>query len=599
MKNFSLPELREDLKKALPPEHPYSDQIDRALALAYQAHDGQVREHRDPDAPPIPYIVHPVGVAKIASEMWTDGELADSFDDIVSAALTHDVLEDSAIDLSDLANHTSKRAADIVLALTKPRLTKALSREARNRAFAEQISGAGAAARYIKLCDALHNLARPAMMPYSLLEKTIGKAGRQYLPLAHGQPFEERLSTRLQDRIAKAETLAREHRENHPKFDASDLDRLLDFCIRQSRGKVLEAHDIIEIIDAIPGIVFCAVAGFDAFAEERLRPLLDGNGQALKPQKAGKWVEAGEIPLKPPLFDPTAVRDAGSDRVFIAPLGGIQGGISQGGISDTDSALFVFAGVADRIRPDWLTPRTLLAVVNILSERLRARENRELAEYAETLIHFGLDLDPRLAQKHALSQPRMSALKNQLEAGRFVHRNLRTAFEFMIRAAGIEDMVDRIESRVKMPASILQKVHARKLADYGEIDDLVGVRIIFASRKSRSRFLSAFQSDLDNLDGELAHMAQTVTDSVSIEEIGSMAGYRAVHIRIQVKAPSTSLQFVSCEIQLRTLFEDAWARLSQISFYKKQFGARNRLPNLLKDLAVLRDQCEDRVSRDL
>nr|VFJ63696.1 MAG: HD domain-containing protein [Candidatus Kentron sp. DK] len=595
MKGFSLPELREDLKKALPPEHPYSDQIDRALALAYQAHDGQVREHRDPDAPPIPYIVHPVGVAKIASEMWTDGELADSFNDIVSAALTHDVLEDSAIDLSDLANHTSKRAADIVLALTKPRLTKALSREARNRAFAEQISGAGAAARYIKLCDALHNLARPAMMPYSLLEKTIGKAARQYLPLAYGQPFEERFSTRLQKQISEAETLARKHRESYPKFDASNFDQLLDFCIRQSRGKVLEAHDIIEIIGDIPGIAFCVIADFETFLEKHLRPLLGGNGQGLKRPKTGKWIEAGEIPLTPPLFDQDAIRDAGSDRVFIAPLGGI----SQGGISDTDSALFVFAGVTDRIRPDWLTPRTLLAVVNILSERLRARENRELAEYAETLAHFGLDLDPRLAQKHTLSQPRMSALKNQLEAGRFVHRNLRTAFEFMIRSAGIEDMVDRIESRIKTPASILQKVHARKLANYAGIDDLVGVRIIFASRKSRDHFLSAFQSDLDNLDGELAHMAQAVTDSVSIEEIGSMAGYRAVHIRIQVKAPSTSLQFVSCEIQLRTLFEDAWARLSQISFYKKQFGARNRLPNLLKDLAVLRDQCEDRVSRDL
>jgi len=590
VKDFSLPSLREDIKKAFPAGYSYSSQIDRALALAYQAHDGQVREHRDPNAPKIPYIVHPVGVAKIVAEMWVDGELADSFDDIISAALTHDVLEDSSIDLSDLANHTSRRAADIVLALTKPRVTSTLSREQRNQAFVEQISSAGASARYVKLCDALHNLARPTMMPYSLLEKTIRKAARQYLSLAYHQPFEERFSARLKARIAEADALARKHRKDNPKFDATDLEQLLDFCIRQSRGKILEEHDIPDIVGTIPGVVFCVVANFNAFAEEHLRPLLGQNGQTLERLKAEKRVEAGEFQLTPPLFDRTAVRETGMDRVLIAPLNSM---------SDLDNALFVFAGVADKTKPVWLTPRTLLAATNILAERLRARENRELAEYAETLAHFGLRLDPRLAQKHALSQSQMLVLKNQLEAGDFVHRNLRTAIEFMIRSVGIESMVDRMESRVKTPASILQKVHVRKLADYGEIDDLVGIRIIFASRKSRDRFLLAFQSDLDRSDGELLRMVQVVTDLVSTEEIDSTAGYQATHIRIQVKAPSVSLQFVPCEIQLRTIFEDAWARLSQICAYKKQFTSRNSLSDLLKDLANLRDQCEERVSRNL
>src|SRR5688572_17408998 len=100
MADFSLPSLRDILKRAIEPKHAYSNQIDRALVLAYRAHDGQFREHRNPTAPKIPYIAHPVGVATTAVSLLPYVDLADSFDDLISACLTHDVLEDAEVSLS-------------------------------------------------------------------------------------------------------------------------------------------------------------------------------------------------------------------------------------------------------------------------------------------------------------------------------------------------------------------------------------------------------------------------------------------------------------------------------------------------------------------
>ena len=59
-----------------------TEQISKALALAVQAHDGQVRK-----GTAIPYIAHPMGVASIALDFGATENQA-------IAALLHDVLED-------------------------------------------------------------------------------------------------------------------------------------------------------------------------------------------------------------------------------------------------------------------------------------------------------------------------------------------------------------------------------------------------------------------------------------------------------------------------------------------------------------------------
>ncbi|MFA5828390.1 MAG: HD domain-containing protein [Candidatus Shapirobacteria bacterium] len=60
-----------------------SPKIRKALRLAAVQHDGQYRKDGV-----TPFIIHPIEVAMIVSE-YTDNE------DIISAALLHDVLEDT------------------------------------------------------------------------------------------------------------------------------------------------------------------------------------------------------------------------------------------------------------------------------------------------------------------------------------------------------------------------------------------------------------------------------------------------------------------------------------------------------------------------
>ena len=56
--------------------------IDRAIAFATRAHEGQVRK-----GTMRPYIVHPLEVGRIVSLMTDDEE-------IISAAILHDTIED-------------------------------------------------------------------------------------------------------------------------------------------------------------------------------------------------------------------------------------------------------------------------------------------------------------------------------------------------------------------------------------------------------------------------------------------------------------------------------------------------------------------------
>ena len=58
--------------------------IDRAIAFAVKAHEGQPRKGTD-----IPYIFHPIEVGMIVSRITDDAE-------VIAAAVLHDTVEDCA-----------------------------------------------------------------------------------------------------------------------------------------------------------------------------------------------------------------------------------------------------------------------------------------------------------------------------------------------------------------------------------------------------------------------------------------------------------------------------------------------------------------------
>lgn len=129
--------------------------IERAYQRASKAHEGQLRKSGEP------YMVHPVAVAQILSELKLDAAA-------ISAALLHDVVEDTDITLDDLETEFGEEVSHLVDGVTKieqlptnvenMRGGKAGSKEAEYLRKTFLAMGSDIRVVLIKLADRLHNM---------------------------------------------------------------------------------------------------------------------------------------------------------------------------------------------------------------------------------------------------------------------------------------------------------------------------------------------------------------------------------------------------------------------------------------------------------
>ncbi len=156
MSKYDQQQLKKQLIESLGNDE-FSNQIERAFDLSFIGHSDQYRESVNNNSQPIPYIVHPLGVALLAIKYLEHVSLDDSFDDIISACLTHDLLEDTSIDQYKLAKETSDRTGELVFCLTKPIFDPSMARVARNNLVNEHIVNGGLTTMFIKICDHSQN----------------------------------------------------------------------------------------------------------------------------------------------------------------------------------------------------------------------------------------------------------------------------------------------------------------------------------------------------------------------------------------------------------------------------------------------------------
>lgn len=116
----------------------YTPLTNEAMKIAYSAHHGQV------DKAGIPYIFHPLHLAEQMTDEYT-----------TCAALLHDVAEDTAVTLEQLAQIFPKEIMDALCLLTHKDGTDYY-------AYVEQIK-ANPIARTVKLADLTHNSDRTRM----------------------------------------------------------------------------------------------------------------------------------------------------------------------------------------------------------------------------------------------------------------------------------------------------------------------------------------------------------------------------------------------------------------------------------------------------
>ncbi len=124
-----------------------SDLIKEALETARRAHAGQVRSGSSDG---MPFIEHPIAVAeRLIQHRYGDQVLA--------AALLHDVVENSDIDVSQLRERFGEEVAELVAALTEDETIA--SYEERKEEHRWRVAKAGPAAMAIFAADKLTNVA--------------------------------------------------------------------------------------------------------------------------------------------------------------------------------------------------------------------------------------------------------------------------------------------------------------------------------------------------------------------------------------------------------------------------------------------------------
>jgi GTP diphosphokinase / guanosine-3',5'-bis(diphosphate) 3'-diphosphatase len=156
----------------LPPEDKV--EIRKAFEFALDAHKVQRRKSGEP------YITHPLEVARICYEEMGLGPTA------VIAALLHDTVEDTPVELEDVLNNFGPKISKIVDGLTKlDGLYNVESPQAEN--FKKVLSTLVEDVRVvlIKMADRLHNLRTIDIMPREKQLKIAAETSYIYAPLAH------------------------------------------------------------------------------------------------------------------------------------------------------------------------------------------------------------------------------------------------------------------------------------------------------------------------------------------------------------------------------------------------------------------------------
>ncbi len=119
--------------------------IEKAMAFARDAHKGQIRKNSNQ-----PYIIHPIEVAEIIAEYEINHE------DLIIAALLHDVVEDTEHTLEEIQEEFGADVARYVRDVTD--LDKSLSWKTRKKNKIKHIRAASFDSKLLSAADKISNM---------------------------------------------------------------------------------------------------------------------------------------------------------------------------------------------------------------------------------------------------------------------------------------------------------------------------------------------------------------------------------------------------------------------------------------------------------
>ena len=163
-------------------------QLQRAYLFSESAHQGQFRKSGDP------YISHPIAVAKILTQWHLDSQA-------LTAALLHDVMEDTAVTKNEISEKFGKHVADLVDGVSKlDRIEFQTQEQAQAENFRKMLLAMARDVRVIliKLADRLHNMRTLQVMQSKKRTRIARETLEIYAPIAHRLGLNQ-LYTELQE----------------------------------------------------------------------------------------------------------------------------------------------------------------------------------------------------------------------------------------------------------------------------------------------------------------------------------------------------------------------------------------------------------------
>lgn len=163
-------------------------QLQSAYLFSETAHQGQFRKSGDP------YISHPIAVAKILTQWHLDSQA-------LTAALLHDVMEDTAVTKNEISDKFGKHVADLVDGVSKlDRIEFQTQEQAQAENFRKMLLAMARDVRVIliKLADRLHNMRTLQVMQPKKRARIARETLEIYAPIAHRLGLNQ-LYTELQE----------------------------------------------------------------------------------------------------------------------------------------------------------------------------------------------------------------------------------------------------------------------------------------------------------------------------------------------------------------------------------------------------------------
>ncbi len=150
-------------------------QLESAYHFSEAAHEGQFRKTGDP------YIVHPLAVANILAELHLDPQA-------LTAALLHDVMEDTSVTKGEISRKFGKNVAELVDGVSKlDRIEFATHEEHQAESFRKMLLAMARDVRVIliKLADRLHNMRTLGGLPPEKRRRIARETLEIYAPIAN------------------------------------------------------------------------------------------------------------------------------------------------------------------------------------------------------------------------------------------------------------------------------------------------------------------------------------------------------------------------------------------------------------------------------